>query len=168
MFISLRFTLHREQIPGGIAPQQRSTGDRRRRFKVALIIRKHSSYKCASWKAILLVMEHFQKVVPQIWQLGKHICWMGKHTGRLHPKEVLGLIPEDATNPFCLCRGPLLFPCQHCVIVWLEVRILPISKWQVFDNFSLLSLLCPDVAKFRWEPIRASLACWHPISPNCR
>ena len=127
--------------------------------KIALISRKHSSYKCASWKAILLVMEHFQKVVPQIWQLGKHICWMGKHTGRLHPKEVLGLIPEDATNPFCLCRGPLLFPCQHCVIVWLEVRILPISKWQVFDNFSLLSLLCPDVAKFRWEPIRASLAC---------
>ena len=159
MFISLRFTLHREQIPGGIAPQQRSKRDRRRRFKVALISRKHSSYKCASWKAILLVMEHFQKVVPQIWQLGKHICWMGKHTGRLHPKEVLGLIPEDATNPFCLCRGPLLFPCQHCVIVWLEVRILPISKWQVFDNFSLLSLLCPDVAKFRWEPIRASQAC---------
>ena len=74
-------------------------------------------------------------------------------------EEVLGLIPEDATNPFCLCRGPLLFPCQHCVIVWLEVRILPISKWQVLDNFSLLSLLCPDVAKFRWEPIRASLAC---------
>ena len=89
MFISLRFTLHREQIPGGIAPQQRSTGDSRRRFKVALISRKHSGYKCASWKAILLVMEHFQKVVPQIWQLGKHICWMGKHTGWLHSKKCL-------------------------------------------------------------------------------
>ena len=102
MFISLRFTLHREQIPGGIAPQQRSTGDRRRRFKVALISRKHSSYKCASWKAILLVMEHFQKVVPQIWQLGKHICWMGKHTGRLHPKKCLAWsLKMQQTPSFC-------------------------------------------------------------------
>ena len=161
MFISLRFTLHREQIPGGIAPQQRSTGDRRRRFKVALISRKHSSYKCASWKAIMLVMTHgaFSKSGSGNLATGKTHLLDGQAHWAVASQEVLGLIPEDATNPFCLCRGPLLFPCQHCVIVWLEVRILPISKWQVFDNFSLLSLLCPDVAKFRWEPIRASLAC---------